>query len=93
MTPLTLREQADHQAKAAHQNELDATRREKPSQFTVGGYLTRDGRVVGGVTYDRKLSNLWGLTAYARAYWNDLPVTTHGKSIEGEAGFELKRKF
>lgn len=53
---------------AANKAALDDVRKEKPSSFTVGGYLTRDGRVVGGVTYDRKFSNLWGLTAYARAY-------------------------
>lgn len=72
---------------------LDAVKRDKPHAFTVGGYVTRDGRVVGGITYDRKFSNLWGLTAYARAYWNDQPVITHARWIEGEAGFELTRKF
>ena len=64
-----------------------------PSQFTVGGYRTRDGRISGGITYDRKWSNGWGAVAYARAYWHDLPVTTHGPSIEGEAGFEIRRQF
>lgn len=77
----------------AHKATIDSVKRDKPSQFTVGGYRSRDGRIVGGITYDRKFSNLWGFTAYARAYWNDLPVTTHANTIEGEAGFEMHRQF
>lgn len=84
---------ADSLSEQAHKAAIAKVKAEAPSQFTVGGALTRDGRVVGGVTYDRKFSNLWGLTAYARAYWHDQPVSTHGRSIEGEAGFVLHRKF
>lgn len=81
----TLREQA-------HQAALEAVRKEKPSSFTVGGHF-RDGKIVGGLTYDRKLANLWGITAYARAYWEDLPVSTHTKRPKIEAGAELKKTF
>lgn len=76
---------------AAHKAALEAVRAEKPSQFTVGGSWQK-GKLTGGITYDRKLANLWGLTAYARAYWEDLPVTTH-KTLTTEAGVELTRKF
>lgn len=69
---------------------LEDVRKEKPSAFTVGGYVDDKGRVIAAVTYDRKLSNLWGLTAYAKAYWNDVSVTAHPAT---EAGVELTRKF
>lgn len=82
----TISEQAN---KAA----IEAVRSDKPSSFTVGGVLTADGRVSGGVTYDRKLSNAFGLTAYVRAYWNDLPVVVHSPAPKIEAGFELSKKF
>lgn len=86
----TLREQA-------HKAALQAVRSERPSQFTVGGYY-RDGKVEGGITYDRKLSNLWGITAYAKAYWHDLPVTVSGPTAtmhrpSVEAGIEVRKQF
>lgn len=74
----------------AHKAALDQIKAEKPSQFTVGGYW--DGqRLVGGITYDRKWSNVWGLTAYIKAYWDDLPVATDAPRLT--AGVELTRKF
>lgn len=78
-------------ADQAKEAALKDVRAQKPSRFTVGGAVTRDGRIVGGITYDRKLTNLWGFTAYARAYWNDEPVHTH--SFSSEAGFEFTRTF
>lgn len=83
----------DTLSEQAHKAAIKTVQTEKPARFTVGGYLSKDGRVVGGLTYDRKLTNLWGLTAYARAYWHDQPVRVHGSSIQGEAGFELERRF
>lgn len=88
---------SDSLSAQANKAALDAVRSEKPQSFTVGAYY-RDGKVEGGLTYDRKLSNLWGLTAYAKAYWHDLPVTVNGATATvnkptGEAGIELSRKF
>ena len=86
--PETLLQQAN---KAA----LDSVKAEKPQSFTVGGVVEmRNGRAraEGGLTYDRKLTNLWGLTGYARAYWEDkpiIPTDQFGYVIGGE----LTRKF
>lgn len=80
---MTIRESAD---KAA----LEAVRAEKAQRFTVGGSLAADGSIVGGVTYNRTWRSGWGLTAYARAYWNDLPVVVHAvRPTKLEAGFEV----
>lgn len=67
---------------------------EKPSQFTVGGSYNGK-RIEGGLTYDRKFSNGYGLTAYARAWWDDLPVSTHTPKPKPqiEAGAEFSKKF
>lgn len=80
---MSLRDQAD---KAA----IDQVKAEKPEQFTVGAYINAAGQIQGVATYDRKWSNGWGLTAYAKAYWNDLPVTPHPKL---EAGVEVVKRF
>ena len=74
-------------AQQAHRAAIDAV---TPSQFTVGGYV-RNGRLVGGVTYSRTWKNGWGVTAYARAYWDDLPVSV-GRP-KGEAGVEAVKRF
>lgn len=80
----TLSEQAD---KAA----IDQVKAEKPSQFRVGG--TWDGKTAtGGISYDRKWSNLWGVTAYAKAYWNDQPVIPTDKS-GFVVGADVVKKF
>lgn len=76
---------------------LESVKASTPSKFTVGGYY-KDGTIVGGVTYDRKWSNGWGLTAFARAWWNDLPVTAHDGTFtlhagHAEAGFEASKQF
>lgn len=84
---------SDSLSDQANKAAIAAVKSEKASSFTVGGYLTRDGEIVGGITYDRKLTNLWGLTAYARAYWHDQPVTVGKRPIETEAGVELRRTF
>lgn len=56
-----------------HAAELATVQAETPSSFTVGG--TFDGHVAtGGISVDRKWSNGWGATAYARAWWNDAPI-------------------
>lgn len=60
----------------AHKAALAQVRAETPSRFTVGGHY--DGKTLtGGVTFDRSWVNGWGLSAYAKAWWDDLPVTTH----------------
>lgn len=86
----TLSEQAN---KAA----LEAVTADKPQRFTVGG-VYKDGKLEGGLTYDRRFANLWGITAYAKAYWHDLPVTVQGATAtvskpEGEVGFEVTKQF
>jgi len=61
----------------------------KPSQFTVGGHF--DGKTVtGGVSYDRRWQNGWGLTAYMKAYWTNAPVIPQ-KGVT--AGVEASLKF
>lgn len=61
----------------------------KAQAFTVGG--TFDGKKVsGGVTYDRKWSNGWGITAYAKAFWNDQSVLAHSGI---EAGGKITKTF
>ena len=76
----------------ANRAALDQVRTEKPSQFTVGGSF--DGKkIVGGVTYDRKLANGWGATAYLRAWWDDLPVSTTTRTPKVSAGGEVTKRF
>lgn len=71
---------------------LDQVRTAKPSRFTVGGSF--DGkRLQGGVTFDRTWANGWGLTAYALAWWDDLPVSTHTKRPKFEAVIEGVKRF
>ncbi len=70
--------------------EVTRIAQETPSAFTVGGSF--DGKkVVGGFTVDRKWSNGWGLTAYARAWWDDAAVTPHKSGAE--AGFQATKTF
>ena len=76
----------------ANQQAIEAVRTGKPSSFTVGGSV-RDGKLVGGVTYDRTYKNGWGLTAYAKAWWDDLPVSVGTKRPKVEAGAEIVKKF
>lgn len=76
---------------AANQAAIEEVRKAKPSQFTVGGYV-KDGKLVGGVTFDRTLKNGWGATAYIRAWWDDLPVSVKRKP-NIEAGGEISKTF
>lgn len=70
---------------------LREVRAEAPSQFRVGAHF--DGqRATGGVSYDRKWSNLWGVTAYAKAYWNDQPVVPTDR-FGYVIGAEVVRRF
>ena len=81
----TLTDQANRAA-------LKAVQAEKPSQFTVGGSF--DGKKLrGGVTYDRTWANGWGLTAYARAWWDDLPVSVGRKTLQTAVGVEAVKRF
>ena len=81
----TLSEQA---TKAA----LAQVQAERPSSFTVGGSF--DGKtLMGGVTYDRTWANGWGLTAYARAWWDDLPVSVGRKKLQTAVGVEAVKRF
>lgn len=66
---------------------LAETRKDKPQQFTIGGGTDGKGAAVA-ITYDRKWSNGWGATAYARAWWDDLSVTPHPKL---SAGGEIRK--
>jgi len=77
---------------AATEETLKQIRDRKPSSFTVGGQI-KDGRLVGGVSYDRTWKNGWGLTAFAHAYWLDLPVSVGRAKPTVAAGFEAVKKF
>ena len=85
--PDTLSEQAN---KAA----IDQVKAKAPASFTVGA--SYDGKVVsGGLTIDRKWSNGFGLTAYARAWWNDqavLPQDKHGVVVGAEGTYKFGQK-
>jgi hypothetical protein len=78
-----------------HAEEVAKVQAEKPSSFTVGAFV--DGRTVGGqLSFDRKWSNGWGLTAYARAWWNDaavIPVATPAPKGGFSAGADASFKF
>lgn len=76
----------------ANRAALDQVKASTPQSFTVGGSLNGK-RLEGGITYDRKWSNGWGATAYIRAWYEDLPVSTHTKKIQGAAGGEITKKF
>lgn len=75
----------------ANQAALAQVKKDTPQSFTVGAAY--DGTTVsGGLTYDRKWSNGWGATAYAKAWWNDsavLPQDQHGAVM----GVEAVKKF
>jgi len=63
----------------------------KPSQFVIGGHY--DGTTVtGGIAFQRSWQNGYGLTAYLKAYWNDLPVTVERKH-QIVAGVEFVKRF
>lgn len=84
----------DTLSQQANKAVIDDVKRDKPSQFTVGGRW--DGtRIVGGVTFDRTWANGWGATAYARAWWDDLPVSVGRprKPSGVEVGGEITKKF
>ena len=56
--------------------------------------MTRLGKKLqGGVTYDRTWANGWGLTAYARAWWDDLPVSVGSKRPKTSLGVEAVKRF
>jgi len=76
---------------AAADKELAKVKAETPSQFRVGG--TWNGKTAtGGISYDRKWSNLWGVTAYAKAYWNDQPIVPTDK-FGYVIGADVVKKF
>lgn len=78
-------------AEQANDDMIASVKAERPSQFRVGG--SWDGKTAtGGLTYERKLSNLWGITAYAKAYWNDAPVIPTDK-FGYVIGGELVKKY
>lgn len=67
---------------------------EKPHSFTVGAYS--DGKAVNAeTTVSYHWSNGWGLTAYAKAWWNDASVTpgrTSGAQVGGQGKYQFGRK-
>lgn len=82
---------------AATEEALKDIRERKANSFTVGGEI-KDGKLVGGLTYQRTLTNGWGATAYLRAWWEDLPVSVGRTSItvhapKVEAGAEFTKQF
>ena len=75
----------------ANQDMIATVKAEKPQSFTVGG--TFDGkRASGGISYNRAWSNLWGITAYAKAYWHDQPVVPTDK-YGYAVGVDVTKKF
>lgn len=75
-----------------HAAELARVQAARPSSFTVGAYVDWRRKVVLEATYDRRLTNLWGLTAYARAWWNDAGVTPN-PTAGAAAGIESRYEF
>jgi len=62
-----------------------------PNSFTIGAFS--DGRAITGqLTFDRKWSNGWGMTAYAKAWWHDASVTPAASSGVG-AGVSVTKDF
>ena len=76
----------------ANKAALAQVKKDTPQSFTVGGTFNGK-RLEGGLTYNRTWSNGWGLTAYARAWWEDLPVSTHTPKLQGAAGAEVTKRF
>lgn len=77
-----------------HATELAKVKTDAPARFVVGGRV--EGRkVTGGISYERKLTNLWGVTAYARAWYDDaplIPTDKFGYVIGAEAEYTFKPK-
>ena len=84
---------SDTLSEKANKDMIASVKTEKPSQFTVGGHYDSATRTVtGGVTYDRKITNALGITAYWKAYWNDLPLYPQDKCgmvIGGQAVYKF----
>lgn len=76
----------------AHKAALDQVKAEKPSSFTVGGSFNGK-KLQGGVTFERTWKNGWGATAYALAWWDDLPVSTHTTKPKVSVGGEVSKRF
>jgi hypothetical protein len=72
--------------------QADKVVRETPQSFTVAVH-TDGHQVGGGVTYDRKWSNGFGMTAYLNAWWNDAAVTPNTKTTGIEAGIQGTKRF
>lgn len=82
---------SDSLAAQAHKAAIEQVKSEKATSFTVGA--SYNGAVItGGVSYDRKWTNGWGLTAYAKAWWNDQAVLPQDKSGI-VVGAEAVKKF
>jgi hypothetical protein len=75
----------------ANQAAIDSVKADKPSQFTVGGVWDGD-KLTGGVTFDRKWTNGWGLTGYLKAWYDDKPIVPTEKTGV-VVGFEGTRRF
>lgn len=75
----------------SHKAAIESVKKETPSSFTVGGW-TNGKHAEGGVTYQRSWKNGWGLTAYAKAYWNDQPVIPTDR-FGGVLGGDIVKKF
>lgn len=74
-----------------YQSGVRQVRADAPQQFRVGADF--DGqRATGGLSYDRKWSNLWGFTAYAKAYWTDQPVIPTDR-FGYAVGFDVSKTF
>lgn len=63
----------------ANREAIDQVKAKTPTSFTVGAHY--DGKILsGGLSFDRKWINGFGLTAYARAWWNDAAVLPQDKN-------------
>lgn len=77
----------------ANQQAIKKVQAETPQQFRVGAtadILQRKADVT--VSYDRKLSNALGLTAYLKAWWHDqavIPTDKRGIVIGGEGVYKF----
>lgn len=89
--PTRRRKSVPNILEAANAAALKEIRERKPSQFTVGGRI-QDGKLVGGITYDRTWKNGWGATAYIKAWYEDQPVSVK-RAPKLEAAAEVVKRF
>jgi hypothetical protein len=76
---------SDTLSNQANKAMIEAVKKDKPSSFTVGvaaDVLAKNADVT--LSYDRKITNAFGLTAYLKAWYHDaavIPSDKHGALV------------